>query len=195
MSQGIFVVIEGIDGSGKTTVAKALVERINKVSSAVYEREPTESEIGLLARRGVTQIPTMDGKSLALLFAADRIEHCRKIERMFAAGVKVVVCDRYVQSTLAYQDVQPEWALLVNRYALKPTLAFYLRVPLAVALSRIEHRLDTEPDAGLITIAYEAYEKMATGPTGMTAVDATRDVEYVVNDIFQRIADHVRMGV
>lgn len=106
--RGKFIVLDGIDGSGTTTQAGQLLERLNTCGiAAVRTREPSDGEIGRMLRdimrRPVTDSqPRKSNETMALLFTADRADHQREIEEQLAAGVSVI-CDRYVLSTIAYQ--------------------------------------------------------------------------------------------
>ncbi len=139
MRRGYLIAVEGIDGAGKTVNARWLVKRLVKAGwKAEYTREPTKGPIGRTLRallaRGDTN-PEID----ALLFAADRLHHIRTfIEPKLREGF-VVVSDRYLYSSIAYQGAltgDRRWVELVNRYCLPPDLAFYLDVDPVVGLGR-----------------------------------------------------------
>ena len=145
MRRGLFVVLEGLDGAGTTTQAQALVRLLRARGERAHcTAEPSSGPIGsqirmMLAGRlvGYRGGP-WDRRSLALLFAADRLDHlAADIEPRLAAG-QHVVCDRYVLSSLAYQslDNDEDWVAEINRYAPPPDLTFFLRVPAKVALQR-----------------------------------------------------------
>jgi dTMP kinase len=143
--RGVFICIEGIDASGKSTQARWLVRNLRKRGfDAVYTTEPSEGEVGSFIRRYVLQrrrrVPAMVE---ALLFAVDRIDHVRsKIEPALESG-KIVVSDRYVYSSLAYQgaaglDIQ--WIEQINKMALPPDLAIYIDVPPEVVVKRMRRK-------------------------------------------------------
>ncbi|MEM3533702.1 MAG: dTMP kinase, partial [Nitrososphaerota archaeon] len=139
MDRGILVTIEGIDGAGKTTQSKAVVRWLKKNGYvAKYTNEPTSFGVGrLLNKLGSTASPALE----ALLFAADRIEHVR---RVIEPGLKkgyVIVSDRYVHSSIAYQGAMlgdVEWVRTINKFVPKPDVAFLLDVEPELALSRIK---------------------------------------------------------
>ena len=99
--KGVFICIEGLDGSGKTTQAKILTERLSKNHKAVYTAEPSQGKIGTFIRECCLyeekRLPT---EAEALLFAADRIEHVENEIAPALAEGKVVICDRYIYSSL-----------------------------------------------------------------------------------------------
>lgn len=104
MSTGKFFVFEGIDGSGTTSVSKAVVDKLNSMSiNAVWMNEPSSGKIGKLIREILSE-GSPDIHTLALLFAADRIDHYRNYILPSLISGNVVVCDRYRLSALAYQS-------------------------------------------------------------------------------------------
>src|SRR5436309_1713570 len=153
MTPGRFIVFEGLDGAGTTTQAKMLAERLQGRGRTVYvAHQPSEGPVGLLIRQilaGRAATPQADGKlgvvderGMALLFAADRLDHlASQIEPRLARGEDVVL-DRYVLSSLAYQGatVSHEFIQAANRYARKPDLTLFLYVPAPVALERVRKR-------------------------------------------------------
>ena len=142
--RGFFIVLEGIDGCGKTVHSKALCEALKKLSYDVaYTTEPSESQIGRLIELEFLQKAKVSPQVEALLFAADRFDHLTfEVLPMLNAN-KIVVSDRYVYSSLAYQGAQGlklDWIREVNYFATKPNLALYLDVPAEVGLSRKKGR-------------------------------------------------------
>ena len=135
--RGKFLVLEGIDGSGTTTQLDRAVAYVSSLGHpAVATREPSAGPIGrllreaLLGRLGMRDGAGMDGRSMALLFAADRIDHLqREVEPHLASGT-TVISDRYLLSSLAYQaeEAERDWVLGLARGIL----------PIAVAAKRRE---------------------------------------------------------
>ncbi len=143
MSAGFLIALEGIDGSGKTTQAKLLVKWLRgRGFDAYYTYEPTRGIFGRILRsmaykRGV------DPRMEALLFAADRLQHLEHvIEPLLARGL-IVVSDRYLHSSLAYQSVttgDQGWVEELNRFARRPDLGIYLDLGASESLSRLRKR-------------------------------------------------------
>ncbi|HEC80858.1 MAG TPA: dTMP kinase, partial [Thermoplasmatales archaeon] len=101
-----FVTFEGIDGSGKSTVSKGVYDWLKKEGlDVVLTFEPTSGFIGETVKRCVEE--NCSPVTTALLFIADRVEHCKKIRGWLSDG-KIVLCDRYADSTYAYQGAQLE---------------------------------------------------------------------------------------
>lgn len=147
----MFIVLEGIDGSGTTTQAARLARTLEARGARVHAtREPSTGPVGRLLRQALTGTLTTDGLpvqldfcSLALLFAADRMDHVRReIEPALARG-EVVISDRYDLSSLIYQsETSPQadqylpWLTSLNAQALRPDVTVVLSVDAASALER-----------------------------------------------------------
>jgi dTMP kinase len=150
---GLFIVMEGIDGCGSTTHAKLLSEAIRgRGAQVVLTCEPSSGPIGTLIRQALqrrlpgpdaTAPRHLDWTTMALLFAADRMDHLdSSIIPALRAG-SVVISDRYDLSSLAYQSVTAHegadpvpWIRTLNRQALRPDLTLVIDVPAEVAEER-----------------------------------------------------------
>jgi dTMP kinase len=163
MKSGMFIVFEGIDGSGTTTQTKLLADWFQERSLMAHLTwEPSPGRIGRLIREylaGVVDVPDVDRHyhSLALLFAADRLDHlAREVEPRLKEGTHVI-SDRYVLSSLVYQSLHcdPAWVRGVNCEAIRPHVTFLLDVPVEAALERLARR-------NLFTISeiYETEEQL-----------------------------------
>ena len=145
MKKGLFICIEGLDGSGKTTHAHRLVRNLQKLGfDAVYTTEPSRGELGTFIRgtilEGKKRVPRVVE---ALLFAVDRVEHFDKDVKPALKEGKIVVSDRCVYSSLAYQGaagLDLNWIEEINRFALPPDLALYIDVPPEVVVKRIRRK-------------------------------------------------------
>jgi dTMP kinase len=149
-----FIVFEGIDGCGKGTQAKHLVQNLKGLEKdLLLTVEPTRGPIGRMIREHMSS-PYMDDKTLALMFAGDRIEHVHKDIIPALESGKIVISDRYVYSSIAYQGqmVDIDWVGQINSYAEKPDLVFILDVDPRTARRRMEDRdddfeyLEEDPD-------------------------------------------------
>jgi len=139
MKRGYFIVFEGIDGAGKSTLItlfKSWLE-LQKIK-CVTTREPTENITGNILKLTM-QMEKLSPITDALLFAADRSEHLDKeIKRDLKKG-KTVISERYIYSNLAFQTsqgVSERFVRNINDFALKPDLVFLLDVPAEIALKR-----------------------------------------------------------
>jgi len=135
-------VIEGIDGAGTTTQTHLLADWLRRRGRLAHAtREPSEGPVGRLLREilGGAHAP-VDGTTMALLFAADRMDHlAREIEPALARGA-VVVSDRYYHSSLAYQAEESErgFVEMLNARARRPDLTVFLQLSVADAAARRE---------------------------------------------------------
>ena len=100
---GKFIVFEGLDGSGKTSQISRIVQHMQ--GNCITTKEPSDGLIGQLARNSVRGIASFAPEAMALLFAADRLDHIAKIIRPALEAGTHVLCDRYVYSNLAYQGM------------------------------------------------------------------------------------------
>jgi dTMP kinase len=140
--KGAFICIEGLDGCGKTTQAKLLVKKLQKSYKAVYTTEPSRGKIGTFIRnRCLYGEKRLSSVTEALLFAADRIEHVENEVLPALDQGKLVISDRYVYSSLAYQGaagLSLEWIEKVNEHALKPDLAVFIDVDPKTVMRRLK---------------------------------------------------------
>ena len=154
-TRGRFVVLEGIDGAGTTTHVGRLAERLRALNVQVRAtREPSDGPVGTLVRQVLTGRVVVPGgrapgwATMALLFAADRMDHVESEIEPFIAEGGVMVSDRYDASSLAYQSVSSgaeakeavEWIRSLNRYVRRPDLTIVLDVPPEVATERRLYR-------------------------------------------------------
>ena len=144
-TKGAFICIEGLDGSGKTTHTHKLVRNLRKRGfDAVYTTEPSRGELGTFIRgtilEGKKRVPRVVE---AVLFAADRIEHLENDVKPELDKGKIVVSDRCVYSSLAYQGsagLELDWIERINSSAFLPDLTVYIDVAPEVVLKRIRRK-------------------------------------------------------
>lgn len=136
---GLFIALEGLDGSGTTTQVEKLTAALPEVHPTA---EPSTGPVGRLIRAALGhEVPLGDGV-LPYLFAADRKDHLeREIEPAVAAG-KLVITDRYYASSLAYQSLAAplDFVLSLNERFRAPDLTIFLELPPDQCLERIERR-------------------------------------------------------
>ena len=193
--RGAFICIEGIDASGKTTQAKILVRRLRRKGiDAIYTTEPSKGEVGKFIRRCVLarekRVPTA---LEALLFAADRVDHLEKEVKPDLEKRRIVVCDRYLYSSLAYQgaaNLNLDWIQCINQFALVPDLAIFLDVPLETVLKRLKRKKTVmETNANLQKVR-ELYLKLAKDGK-MTTLRGDKPVKVVAKDLLRTVLDYL----
>ncbi|MHC9532289.1 dTMP kinase [Dellaglioa sp. L3N] len=197
---GKFVTIEGPDGSGKTSALKGIIEKIqlNLARELVVTREPGGNPISE-AVRGIVlnqDYPEMDKRTEALLFAASRRQHIVETILPALEADKLVICDRYVDSSIAYQgagrDIGTQAVADMNLFATngtKPDLTLYFDVPSEIGLKRIfeyrqneVNRLDDEKLAFHQKVR-RAYQQLAVeNPERIVTIDATQPLDKVIAD-------------
>lgn len=140
---GLFIVIEGIDGSGTSTQAERLSALFPNV---LLTHEPSNLEIGQLIRSYIEKQLVITGTTAAMLFAADRLDHIQKEIRPALNNGKTVISDRYILSSFGYQGLTDEFEYIhsLNLKALLPDLTFFLKVSPETAYKRVQERADAQ---------------------------------------------------
>lgn len=195
-----FIVFEGIDGSGTSTQIKKLVERdLNKF---VATAEPTKKETGLFLRKMLGGDFSVDSKTAAYLFAADRCEHIYGkdgVIDLLNQG-KIVVSDRYFFSSLAYQSVScgNELPRLLNSQFPLPEILFYFYIDPEISLKRVEDRNEKKEiyekidyqkkTAALYEEVINEYSKPELkGEMKIIKIDALKSIEEISQIIWQNV--------
>ncbi len=191
--RGVFICIEGLDASGKTTQSHRLVRNLRqKGFEAIYTAEPSLGEIGRFIRTRILQrkrrVPSVVE---ALLFAVDRIDHVEtRIKPALQEG-KIVVCDRYMFSSLAYQGaagLDLNWIEEINRLALLPDLAIYIDIPPEVVVERIKRKRSVMETLQTQRKVWEVYMRLA-GSGQLVLVNGNRPMEETSRDILALVLD------
>jgi dTMP kinase len=140
---GRFVVIEGLDGAGTTTLTHRLSDRLTGVGiDNLVTREPSDLAVGRLIREALSNRLAISDGVLPFLFAADRKDHLeREVEPALFAG-RWVISDRYLTSSLAYQSLSSpfESVAALNSQFRKPDLTLFVDTPASDCMARIEAR-------------------------------------------------------
>jgi dTMP kinase len=142
--KGCFIVIEGLDGSGKTTQATLLANQLSKAYKVFCTAEPSHGKIGTFIRESCLyekkRLPT---EAEALLFASDRIEHMQNELAPALAEGKIIICDRYIYSSLAYQGsagLSLAWIKTINARASQPDFSIFIDVSPERVLERLRRK-------------------------------------------------------
>lgn len=194
----MFITFEGVEGSGKSTQAEFLkVFLLKQGREVALTREPGWGALGRLIRKMLLEEKDLDLDPLAelYLFCADRTQHVRDFIKPMLREGYIVICDRFTDSTIAYQGygrgLDLELVEKVSKTAalsLKPDLTILLNLPVRVGLSRLEKRsgktkMDEEP--------VEFHERVRNGyifiaqkePMRVKVVNAARDIDEVQEEI------------
>jgi dTMP kinase len=145
LRHGLLIVLEGIDGSGKTTQARSLLRRLrSRGYEAVFFREPTRGKWGREVKRKAARAGSLSPAEELDLFVKDRRENVGKNLKPALAKGKIVVLDRYYFSTIAYQGakgIDPRRLRRLNEaFAVKPDLVIILDITAGDGLARISAR-------------------------------------------------------
>jgi|SRR5579862_239110 len=195
----MFVSFEGADGSGKSTQAELLRDALaTEGREVVLTREPGGTELGERARELVLNGPQMGAWAEAALYAASRAEHVEEVIRPALERGAIVVCDRYVDSSLAYQGAARglgvEAVLQLNLAVtggLMPDVTFLLLIDPNVAAGRYDNsdRLELEGTA-LQAKVDAAYRELAERfPERIVCVDADRAADEIGNEIREQLRE------
>lgn len=185
----VFVTLEGPEGAGKSSVLRALIPRLEEDYDVVATREPGDTKLGAKIRTLLLDGDAIDSRTELLLFLADRAQHVAEVVRPALSRGALVLCDRYTDSTLAYQgyardfdlEILREWNQFVTN-DLAPDLTLLFDIDPEVGLGRITNkdRLDAEP--------LEFHQKVRQGflsealrePHRWVTIDASQSLELVV---------------
>lgn len=195
-----FIVLEGIDGSGTTSQCRRLARHLRDRGHEVLEtRQPSGGVIGRLIREHLAvDAQPMDRAALALLFAADRLHHLQQeIDPALAAG-QIVVCDRYVLSSWAYQslDAPLDWVRQINGRARWPDLTLFVDVSAKTGLARVQARQaqgESTPEffevPELQRRLESTYRELAADPElrGIVRIDGELSMDEVSDAIFRAV--------
>jgi len=207
VKRGLFIVLEGPDGAGISTQTALLHSHmVDRGLKAVATKEPTSGPIGSLIRQALTHRlvyppdEPIGDDVMALLYAADRLDHIRAgVLPRLEAGTHIV-CDRYRLSSYAYQGLTmgQEWVRALNSHSIAPDITFFIDVPPELSQQRIAMR------GGYIEL-YEREERLrpiyanylslvedakARGERVIT-VDGRGGIGMVSNEILQRVLEAV----
>lgn len=183
----MFVVFEGIDGSGKSLI----IERLKDILEASKKKvmvtaEPTDGRIGKIVANTESFTPECE----ALLFAADRIEHTKKIQEWISQGYDVL-CDRYIGSTLAYQSaagVDLNWLKAINsKITIKPDVTILMDIDPKISLERKKDiQLSRFENLDYLKKVRKAYLGIAND-FNFTKIDANKDPKTILKEIMSII--------
>lgn len=206
MKKGIFITFEGNDGAGKTTVCQAIYKQLISLGyDVVYTREPGGSKIAEAIRDILldTNNGEMDARTEALLYAASRRQHL--VEKVLPAlGKKqIVLCDRFIDSSLAYQGVARKLGMKavwdINQFAIDghmPDRTIFLSVSYETGQKRMDirgdkNRLDLEQSSFHIAVR-QGYEQLCDMyKKRIVVVDAEPELETVIENTLSVVLEVV----
>jgi dTMP kinase len=196
---GVFISFEGGEGSGKSTQTQLLKTFLEgKGEKVLLSREPGGTPLGKKLRDILldNQTGNISPRSEALMYAADRAHHVYSLIRPALAAGEIVITDRYLDSSVAYQGagriLQPAEVARISRWAtenLAPNLTIVMDIPAEIGLARLQSldRLEAEPLAFHERIRQEFLNIASSDPERYFVVDATQDKEVIHEQIIERV--------
>ncbi|SRR5579883_178721 len=206
MKRGLFIAVEGTDGSGLSTQTDRLAQWFRASGYPVHAtKEPSGGPAGLLLRMALSHrlgravdgsFRPLDETTMALLFAADRMDHLATDVLPRLEGGVSVVCDRYLLSTYAFQGLgaEHEWLRALNARARIPDLTVFIDVPPDVSVQRMRGRGVTERYEQVDTLAqvHDNFHRLIPRLRGeghrIAVVDGTATIDAVHQAIVQEVA-------
>jgi dTMP kinase len=203
LGKGLFITFEGPEGAGKTTQITLLEEYLGqKGVECIAVREPGGTPIGDRVRQILLspEFSEMRPRTEILLYAASRAQLVEQVIRPALDQGKVVLCDRYVDSSIAYQGYGAQWELQeviqINRWAtggLKPDRTYLLDLPIDISQSRMKNRGGKKDRMELKEKLF--HERVREGFLALLKSDPERyrklDARLSKEEIFTQLADDV----
>ncbi|MBQ3375702.1 MAG: dTMP kinase [Erysipelotrichaceae bacterium] len=206
MKKGLFITFEGCEGSGKTTVSKYLYNRLKDEGyDVIYSREPGGVDIAEQIRAVILNVnnTAMDPRTEALLYAASRRQHLAEVVLPALNEGKIVLCDRFVDSSLVYQGyargigIDKVWEL--NQFAIDdcmPDMTLYYDVDVEIGLARVRsrgelNRLDSE-NVEFHKSVRRAYQLIAEKyPERIVTVDSNQCLQTVEEESYRLLKNKI----
>lgn len=202
MSQGLFLSFEGIDGSGKSTQIDMLTQQLTRAGIPwLLNREPGGAPVSRQIREILLNpANTVSATAELLLYFANRAQNVDEVIRPALAVGKLIISDRYTDSTLAYQGAARGLGVALVRQlhsiacrGTEPSLTLYLRVTPEVSAARrkntVKDRLEAEA-AEFHRRVFDAYEQLAASePQRIVTINGDRPTEIVAHDIFKVVLE------
>ncbi len=202
MKKGLFISIEGPDGSGKSTQIENIKQFFkDKDIDIVFTREPGGTPIGERIREIILDknCKEMDSMTEAMLYAAARAQHVNQVIRPALEQKKIVVCDRFVDSSIAYQGYGRrlgESVAIINGFAIgdcMPDVTFLMKLDPTVGRKRIDEkqqdRLEMEKDAFHVSVFKGYLDIEKKNPQRIVGIDASRSINEIKLDIYKKLEE------
>jgi dTMP kinase len=193
---GVFICVEGIDGSGKTTQSRLLVKNLRKKGfDTVYTAEPSQGVVGKFIKKTILHGEKRNSVIIeALLFAADRVDHLeREVKPALGKGM-IVICDRYLYSSLAYQGaagLDLNWIQEINKWAIQPHLSIFIDVPPEVVIKRLNRKKSVMETIENQRKVREVYMRLVEEKK-LVLVDGNKPINEVAKEILNIVLEHLR---
>lgn len=200
MKKGLFISIEGPDGSGKSTQIRKLKDFLEgQGKEAILTREPGGTEISEKIRAIILDKNNieMDDMTEALLYAASRAQHVAQVIKPALSEGKTVICDRFVDSSIAYQGYGRhlgDCVRIINEFAVAgcmPDITFFLKIDPSVGKNRIKEEMQDRLELEKLTFHNEVFqgylELEEKYKERIIGIDANRPIQAISDDIIQHM--------
>lgn len=194
----MYIVLEGIDGVGKSSQIKLLEEYLEKKNISTKSIvEPTDSEIGQLIRKELLKSDATEDinqQMLALLFAADRLTLKKEILEVKNSQDKFIISDRSFYSSICYQNnptVTTQWIRQVNMHTPRPDLTILLDLDEKESIKRCDG-VETFENTEFLEKTRQNYIKLLQEESNMIKVDANQSIDEVHEDIIKIIKEKMK---
>ncbi len=204
LAHGILIAVEGIDGSGKSTLCINLARMFDPLVPIVLTKEPGGTVLGKQLRAIVQQPIQRSSQTEFLLFAADRAQHFNEVVLPALEQKKLVVSDRMADSSLVYQGygrgLDFEMIKQINSWAMHnrtPDITIYIRIPLEVALERITKRNQVltafeQEDKAFMQRLIDGFDKLYADRNDVIFLDGTNNAERLLDIAYETILSYLQ---
>lgn len=194
----MFIVFEGLDGSGSTTQSRLLAEKLGKKGiPAFLTKEPTDNTpIGKMIREVLQHKWTVSPEGLQLLFTADRAEHIKNSIKPALKNQQVVISDRYIMSSIAYGgiDLDIAWLESLNKGFIEPDITFLFKLEPEKCIKRIIGRgseFELFEKTEKLEKIWSNYEKIRGKFKRVHVIDAEKSIEEISEEIWEIIEKNI----
>ena len=194
----LFIVFEGIDGSGKTTQAELLAEKLTSIQqSNIIIREPGGTPLGESIRKELKSNPNLDPVTQLFLFSACRTELIKDVINPNLEEGHIVICDRYIFSTIAYQGhaeglniAYIENMIELSTGGLTHDIVIFIDSPVEIAMKRRENETNDyydRKDIDYYVRTREGYITMASSSVNWVTHDGSKEPDELAKSIWEQI--------